>query len=86
MITAVCMYDCTLGLSGAKAEGEGPFDPVALALANALAGATGIPFHALLLGPDRIYHAIDQTCADGGQHACWVNQAVYPVELLQRPC
>jgi putative selenate reductase molybdopterin-binding subunit len=46
------------GPSGAKSGSEGPFDPVAPALANALADATGVRFHSLPLAPDRIYQAI----------------------------
>jgi CO/xanthine dehydrogenase Mo-binding subunit len=37
---------------------ESPINPVAPALANALADATGIRFHSLPLAPDRIYQAI----------------------------
>jgi putative selenate reductase molybdopterin-binding subunit len=58
-------YDA-FGPSGAKAGGEGPFDPVAPALANALADATGIRFHSLPLGADRIYHAINEKFTDNG--------------------
>ncbi len=37
---------------------EAPINPVAPALANALADATGIRFHDLPLAPDRIYRLI----------------------------
>jgi CO/xanthine dehydrogenase Mo-binding subunit len=46
------------GPFGAKSMSESPINPVAPALANALADATGIRFHALPLAPDRIYQAI----------------------------
>jgi hypothetical protein len=36
--------------------------------ANTLANENGMRFHSLPLGPDRIYHAIDRTFADGGWH------------------
>jgi CO/xanthine dehydrogenase Mo-binding subunit len=39
---------------------------VAPALANALTDATGIRFHALPLGADRIYHAINEKFGNGG--------------------
>jgi putative selenate reductase molybdopterin-binding subunit len=53
----------TFGPSGAKPAGEGPFDPVAPALANALAGATGVRVHPLPFAPDRIYEAIGKRLA-----------------------
>jgi putative selenate reductase molybdopterin-binding subunit len=46
------------GPMGAKSMSEAPINPVAPALANALADATGIRFHDLPLTPDRIYHVI----------------------------
>jgi CO/xanthine dehydrogenase Mo-binding subunit len=46
------------GPLGAKSAAEGAFDPVAPALANAIANATGLRFHSLPLAPDRIYRAI----------------------------
>ncbi len=48
----------TFGPLGAKSMSEAPINPVAPALANALADATGIRFHDLPLAPDRIYSAI----------------------------
>lgn len=48
----------TYGPMGAKSMGEAPINPIAPALANALADATGIRFHDLPLAPDRIYRAI----------------------------
>jgi CO/xanthine dehydrogenase Mo-binding subunit/aerobic-type carbon monoxide dehydrogenase small subunit (CoxS/CutS family) len=53
------------GPFGAKSVGEGPFNPVAPALANALADATGVRFHSLPLAPDRIYQAISTKFANG---------------------
>jgi CO/xanthine dehydrogenase Mo-binding subunit len=46
------------GPLGAKSMSEAPINPVAPALANALADATGIRFYDLPLAPDRIYRAI----------------------------
>jgi CO/xanthine dehydrogenase Mo-binding subunit len=46
------------GPFGAKSMSESPISPVAPALANALADATGIRFSSLPLAPDRIYEAI----------------------------
>jgi CO/xanthine dehydrogenase Mo-binding subunit len=46
------------GPLGAKSMSEAPINPVAPALANALADASGIRFHDLPLAPDRIYRAI----------------------------
>jgi CO/xanthine dehydrogenase Mo-binding subunit len=46
------------GPFGAKSMSDSPIDPVAPALANALADATGIRFHSLPLAPDRIYQAL----------------------------
>ncbi len=47
-----------VGPMGAKSMSEAPINPVAPALANALADATGIRFHDLPLAPDRIYRVI----------------------------
>jgi putative selenate reductase molybdopterin-binding subunit len=46
------------GPMGAKSMSEAPINPVAPALANALADATGIRFYDLPLAPDRIYRLI----------------------------
>ena len=58
-------YD-VFGVAGAKSGSEGPFNPVAPALANAIAAACGMRFRTLPLAPDRIYHA---TC-EWGNGAC----------------
>jgi CO/xanthine dehydrogenase Mo-binding subunit/aerobic-type carbon monoxide dehydrogenase small subunit (CoxS/CutS family) len=50
-------YDA-FGASGAKSGTEGCLNPVAPALANAIADATGVRFHSLPMAPDRIYRAI----------------------------
>ena len=47
-------YD-RLGPNGAKSMSESPFNPVAAALANAIADATGIRLHATPFAPDRIF-------------------------------
>jgi CO/xanthine dehydrogenase Mo-binding subunit len=46
------------GPLGAKGMGECPINPVAPALANALADATGVRARALPFTPDRIYRPI----------------------------
>ena len=48
----------TLGPLGAKGVGECSINPVAPALANALADATGLHFRDLPFTPDRIYRRI----------------------------
>jgi putative selenate reductase molybdopterin-binding subunit len=58
-------YDA-LGPFGAKSMAEGVFDPVAPALANAVADATGVRFHALPLAPDLIYRDINARFPEGG--------------------
>jgi putative selenate reductase molybdopterin-binding subunit len=55
-----------LGPLGAKSMSEAPINPVAPALANALADATGIRFHDLPLAPDRIYRLIFEKAPPGG--------------------
>ena len=47
-------YD-SIGPLGAKSQGECAINPVAPAIANALADATGVRFAHLPLTPDRIY-------------------------------
>ena len=47
-----------LGPFGAKSMSESPYNPVAAALANAVADATGIRFAALPLKADRIFPAL----------------------------
>jgi CO/xanthine dehydrogenase Mo-binding subunit len=47
-----------VGPLGAKGMGECPVNPVAPALANALADATGTRFRDLPFTPDRIYRRI----------------------------
>ncbi len=46
------------GPLGAKGMGECPINPIAPALANAIADATGVRFRALPFTPDRIYRPI----------------------------
>jgi CO/xanthine dehydrogenase Mo-binding subunit len=47
-----------VGPFGAKSVGEGPFNCVAPALANAVADATGVRFRTLPLAPDRIFASV----------------------------
>ena len=49
-------YD-TIGPLGAKSQGECAINPVAPAIANAVANATGVRFAHLPLTPDRIFYA-----------------------------
>jgi putative selenate reductase molybdopterin-binding subunit len=48
----------TLGPMGAKSMSESPYNPVAAALGNALADATGIRFTAVPFKPDRLFPAL----------------------------
>jgi len=48
----------TLGPFGAKSMSESPYNPIAAAMGNALADATGIRFCQTPFKPDRIFHAI----------------------------
>jgi putative selenate reductase molybdopterin-binding subunit len=50
-------YD-TVGPFGAKPMSESPYNPIAAAMGNALADATGIRFCAIPFKPDRIFAAI----------------------------
>jgi len=53
-------YDA-IGPLGAKAQGEGSVNPVAPAIANALADATGVRFAHLPFTPDRIFDKLSMT-------------------------
>jgi putative selenate reductase molybdopterin-binding subunit len=44
-----------IGPLGAKSQGESAINPVAPAVANALADATGVRFRSLPFSPDRIF-------------------------------
>jgi CO/xanthine dehydrogenase Mo-binding subunit len=48
----------TIGPFGAKPMSESPYNPVAAAIGNALADATGIRFCTIPFKPDRIFQAI----------------------------
>ncbi len=50
----------TLGPMGAKSMSESPYNPVAAALGNALADATGIRFTAVPFKPDRLFPALHE--------------------------
>jgi hypothetical protein len=58
--TEVMFADTTdsIGPLGAKSMSESPYNPVAAALGNALADATGVRFCATPFKPDRIFRAI----------------------------
>ncbi len=51
----------SIGPMGAKSMSESPFNPVAPALANAVADATGVRFRETPFAADRIYRAILET-------------------------
>jgi CO/xanthine dehydrogenase Mo-binding subunit len=51
-------YDA-IGPSGAKPMSESPFTPVAAALANAIADATGVRLHATPFAADKIFALFD---------------------------
>jgi CO/xanthine dehydrogenase Mo-binding subunit len=50
-----------IGPFGAKSMSESPFNPVAAALANAAADATGVRMRDLPLAPDRVFRALSRT-------------------------
>jgi putative selenate reductase molybdopterin-binding subunit len=58
----------TVGPLGAKSTRESPFNPVAPALANALADAAGVRCRDLPLKPDRVLRALarQRDNSDGG--------------------
>jgi putative selenate reductase molybdopterin-binding subunit len=60
--TEVCFADTTdsIGPMGAKSMSESPYNPVAAALGNALADATGIRFTAVPFKPDRLFPALHE--------------------------
>ena len=49
----------SVGPFGAKSMSESPFNPVAPALANAVADATGVRFRDLPLKPDRVFRGLN---------------------------
>src|SRR5262249_45958740 len=64
-----------LGPLGAKSMSESPYNPVAAALGNALADATGIRFRALPFRPDRIFQPlVEKREASAAQPAATVAQ------------
>ena len=50
----------TIGPMGAKSMSESPYNPVAAALGNAIANATGIRFTAVPFKPDRLWPALHE--------------------------
>jgi putative selenate reductase molybdopterin-binding subunit len=57
-------YDL-VGPAGAKSMSESPFNPVAAALANAVANATGVRFRRTPLAADTVWRALSQHSAEG---------------------
>jgi putative selenate reductase molybdopterin-binding subunit len=53
-----------LGPFGAKSMSESPFNPVAPALANAVADAAGVRCRDLPLAPDRVFHALAEQVSE----------------------
>jgi putative selenate reductase molybdopterin-binding subunit len=58
-------YD-ELGPLGAKSMSESPYNPVAPALANAIARACGARMHQLPMTPARVWRALNQIRQNGG--------------------
>jgi hypothetical protein len=60
--TAVLFADTTdtIGPMGAKSMSESPYNPVAAALGNAIADATGVRFTAVPFKPDRLFPALKE--------------------------
>ena len=56
-------YD-TIGPMGAKSMSESPYNPVAAAMGNAIASATGIRFTATPFKPDRLFPALKEKFGD----------------------
>jgi putative selenate reductase molybdopterin-binding subunit len=56
-------YDA-IGPMGAKSMSESPYNPVAAAMGNALADATGIRFTSVPFKPDRLFPALKQKFGD----------------------
>jgi putative selenate reductase molybdopterin-binding subunit len=56
-------YD-TIGPMGAKSMSESPYNPVAAAMGNAIANATGIRFNATPFKPDRLFPALKEKFGD----------------------
>jgi hypothetical protein len=50
----------TIGPMGAKSMSESPYNPVAAAMGNAIANATGIRFSATPFKPDRLFPALKE--------------------------
>jgi hypothetical protein len=65
--TEVYFADTTdsIGPMGAKSMSESPYNPVAAALGNALANATGIRFTAVPFKPDRLFPALHERFGKG---------------------
>ena len=61
-VTEVLFADTqdTVGPLGAKSMSESPFNPVAAALGNAIADATGVRLHATPFAPDRIWKQVGE--------------------------
>ena len=60
----------TLGPMGAKSMSESPYNPVAAALGNAIADATGIRFTATPFKPDRLWPALHEKFGPGEAASC----------------
>lgn len=58
--TIFCGEPDKVGHYGAKECGEGSTAPVAPAIVNAIAGATGIRFHELPVNPERLWRAMKE--------------------------
>jgi len=56
----------SIGPMGAKSMSESPYNPVAAALGNAIADATGIRFTSVPFKPDRLFSALSEKFGGGG--------------------
>jgi putative selenate reductase molybdopterin-binding subunit len=71
-----------LGPFGAKSMSESPYNPIAAALANAVADATGIRFTVLPLKADRIFPALHEkfgTAAPDDARPCALHETALPM-------
>jgi CO/xanthine dehydrogenase Mo-binding subunit len=69
-----------VGPFGAKSMSESPYNPVAPALANAVADAVGIRYRELPLAPDRVFRAL----AEQTEHA-WADLSSTPPDNQSPP-
>ena len=74
----------TLGPMGAKSMSESPYNPVAAALGNAIANATGIRFTATPFKPDRLLPALHEKFGTESIAAARPPRDRFPRQLIIR--